>query len=173
MQLDDDIQQVHGIDLDLIAKRLIRINCLAFKVGRYFKENARHITIAQTRYSICERWGDTVRKDIESNAGTIVWFASPIDIAKELEVKSGTKTVLTQGAKDGDSGHVGKSISEVSVPNLHASKTCFLPGDKAILEIKGVPGLVLADATPWWEIELLNRLIDLSYRDDEFVYEDL
>ncbi|MEO1243771.1 MAG: type IV secretory system conjugative DNA transfer family protein [Pseudomonadota bacterium] len=148
------------------------INGIVKGIRAYRKRLLKFITIAQSRYSISERWGDLVRKDIEDNAGTIAWFAPPLEIARELEAKSGTKTVLTQGAKDGDSGHVGKSINEVSVPNLHASEACFLPGDKAILEIKGVPGLVLADATPWWEIDLLCKLIDPAYRDDGYVYDD-
>ncbi|MEM8772984.1 MAG: type IV secretory system conjugative DNA transfer family protein [Pseudomonadota bacterium] len=147
------------------------INGIVKGIRTYRKRGLKFITISQTRHSISERWGETIRKDIESNAGTIVWFAPSIEVAKELEAKSGTRTVFSHGAKDGDSGHVGKSLNEVSIPNLHASEACFLTKDKAILEIKDVPGLVIADATPWWEIEPLRWLIDPGYRNDEYRYD--
>lgn len=142
------------------------------KAGRaYRKRGLKVVTIAQTRHSVSDRWGETIRKDIEAMAGTVVWIAPELEVARELETKSGTKTVLSHGARDGDSGHVGKSLNETKAPNLHVSEIFYLPDDKAILEMRGVPGLIVADLIPWWEIHPLNEQISEAYRDDFYEYD--
>ncbi|MBL4806481.1 MAG: type IV secretory system conjugative DNA transfer family protein [Rhodobacteraceae bacterium] len=137
----------------------------------YRKRLIRVVTMSQSRQATADRYGVTLQKDIEAMAGANIWFSPDYEVAKELSEKSGTKTILSRGMRDDQlaASPAGKNVSEVSAPNLHVAELCFDGGEtknKAIIEVKKLPGLLVTEKLGWWEIYPYAEQLSDAYLDD-------
>jgi len=154
--------------LDELAQ-LPRTETVMKTVRVYRKRRMKCVTVTQSRKTLDQKWGEGAASELEANAGINVWMDPEPQVSGELERKSGTRTALGHGVQTGESA--SNALPEHQVSNLPFAVVSNMSADQAILEVRGLPGLVVADRTPWWNISPLNVEISDAYRDDHFQFD--
>lgn len=152
-----------------IAKSRVLIKAMR----AYRKRKIRVVTMTQGRQSTIDRYGPNLAHDIEDMASTRIWIDPPYKPARELSEKAGFRTEISRNMSSGPDGRVSSSFSETRQPCLPVSELTSGSGaleGKMVIEHSAVPGIILADKTPWWETYPYAEQLSDAYRDDFFVY---
>ncbi|MEO1151115.1 MAG: type IV secretory system conjugative DNA transfer family protein [Pseudomonadota bacterium] len=154
--------------------QLAKSRVLIKAMRAYRKRKIKIVTMSQGRQSTIDRYGQNLAHDIEDMAGTKIWIDPPYQIARELSQKGGYHTATSRNIGDAPDGRYTTSYSESAQPNLPVSELVSGSGalaGKMIIEHKGVPGLIVADKVPWWEIYPYAEQLSNDYRDDFYQYQ--
>ncbi|MBK9268085.1 MAG: type IV secretory system conjugative DNA transfer family protein [Sphingomonadales bacterium] len=111
---------------------------------------------AQGRNSLTSQWSKEQVKDIEDQVGIItmksVWEP---DLLKDIELWSGTKTIL-QGGVNHAGGVVqtaSANLSETKRPVLQAGDVIALGPTRQVIRVASMPHLLISDAVPYFTVD--------------------
>jgi type IV secretion system protein VirD4 len=117
---------------------------------------------SQGRHALTSQWTLEQVKDIEDQVGIItmksVWEP---DLLKDIELWSGTKTIL-QGGVSHAGGIVqtaSSNMSETKRPVLQAGDVIALGPTQQVIRVASMPRLLIADAVPYFTVSPWNDQI--------------
>lgn len=111
---------------------------------------------AQGRHALTSQWSKEQVKDIEDQVGIMtmksVWEP---DLLKDIELWSGTKTIL-QGGVNHAGGVIqtaSANLSETKRPVLQAGDVTALGPTRQVIRVASMPHLLISDAVPYYTVD--------------------